>query len=187
MVIFKNRINLFRECMHSLFQYMLYLKCSYFQTPSSCDSGIVSIASIFDGSFLISCCIYCCTANVLSITSNGSSGQRQKSFRSWNVQNEKRKKSFQPKFQQLITKEFIPLRWIQWCDWYNFMTILFRVQNFERFLNVSMTDLDMPAITSANDLWKHDYLFHWNEIVVSIHTTADMGEPFWYIGIWNRV
>lgn len=59
----------------------LYLKCSYFQTPSSCDSGIVSIASIFDGSFLISCWMYCCTANVLSISSNGSSVHRQKSLK----------------------------------------------------------------------------------------------------------
>lgn len=56
-----------------------HLKCSYFQTPSSCPSGMVKINSIFDGSFLINCCMYCCTANVLSISSNNSSGQRQKS------------------------------------------------------------------------------------------------------------
>lgn len=56
-----------------------HLKCSYFHTPSSCDSGIVRIASIFDGSFFISCWMYCWTAKVLSISSNGSSGHRQKS------------------------------------------------------------------------------------------------------------
>lgn len=59
--------------------FSIYLKCSYFQTPSSCDSGIVNITSMFDGSFLISCCMYCCTANVLSISSNGSSGQLHQS------------------------------------------------------------------------------------------------------------
>lgn len=57
-----------------------YLKCSYFQTPSSWPSGIVNSNSMFDGSFLINCWMYCCTANVLSISSKGSSGHRQKSY-----------------------------------------------------------------------------------------------------------
>lgn len=58
---------------------MFYLKCSYFQTPSSCDSGMVKIASMFAGSFLMSCWMYCCTAKVLSISSNGSSCQLRQS------------------------------------------------------------------------------------------------------------
>lgn len=56
-----------------------YRKCSYFHTPSSCASGIFNIKSILDGSRRIICCIYCCTASVLSISSNGSSGHRLKS------------------------------------------------------------------------------------------------------------
>lgn len=54
-------------------------KCSYFQTPSSCASGGVRICSIFVGSLRICCWMYCWTANVLSISSNGSSGHLQKS------------------------------------------------------------------------------------------------------------
>lgn len=59
---------------------LIYRKCSYFQTPSSCDSGIVRMTSILAGSFLMSCWMYCCTARVLSISSNGSSGQRLQSW-----------------------------------------------------------------------------------------------------------
>lgn len=93
-----------------------YLKCSYFQTPSSWVSGIVNIASMFDGSFLINCCINCCTANVLSISSNGSSGQRQKSY----VQKRKIRFSFgslasivnPTHLNQLINKDQLRLYWI---------------------------------------------------------------------------
>ena len=60
----------------SLFLWRLYLRCSYFQTPSSCESGALRISSIAVKSFLMSCWMYCCTAKVLSISSNNSSGQR---------------------------------------------------------------------------------------------------------------
>lgn len=42
---------------------------------------MVNMSSTFEGSLLISCCIYCWTAKVLSISSKGSSGQRQKSLK----------------------------------------------------------------------------------------------------------
>lgn len=80
------------ECLHAQrkkSETLSYLKCSYFHTPSSCPSGMVRINSIFDGSFLINCCMYCCTAKVLSISSNDSSGQRQKSYKYINYRKNK--------------------------------------------------------------------------------------------------
>lgn len=70
----------------SIFEYidwfklaLIYLKCSYFQTPSSCPSGIVKSFSTFDGSLRIICWMNCCTTKVLSISSKFSSGHWQNS------------------------------------------------------------------------------------------------------------
>ena len=77
---------------------MVYRRCSYFQTPSSCVSGAVRITSTSWGSlpndsiinqfynylqplFLhlrMVCCIYCWTARVESISSKGSSTHWEK-------------------------------------------------------------------------------------------------------------
>ena len=79
-------------------QVMVYRRCSYFQTPSSCVSGAVRITSTSWGSlpndsiikqfynylqplFLhlrMVCCIYCWTARVESISSKGSSTHWEK-------------------------------------------------------------------------------------------------------------
>lgn len=58
-----------------------HLRCSYFQTPSSCESGGVNMVSILLGSTRICCWINSWTARVLSISSNGSSGHLRKNYK----------------------------------------------------------------------------------------------------------
>lgn len=81
-----------------------HLRCSYFQTPSSCPSGGVKIWATFAGSWQICCWMNCCTTSVLSISSNGSSGHRLKSCGTI------RTVSAHPEQGQCLTLAFVPGR-----------------------------------------------------------------------------